>query len=99
METSGSFGTTRRKRRKRLHLYLIDDDYNTFDNVIYSLQNVLPMCNALQAQNNIIQVQHNYNTKVIQFQHNCHTMIIPFKYKGLMFTLHMKCNFNTTAIH
>ena len=58
METSGSFGTTRRKRRKRLHLYLIDDDYNTFDNVIYSLQNVLPMCNALTAEQ-MAMIVHN----------------------------------------
>ena len=50
METSGSFGTIRRKRRKRLYLYLIDDDYNTFENVIYALQNVLPECNVLLAE-------------------------------------------------
>ncbi len=50
METSGSFGTTRRKRRKRLHLYLIDDDHNTFEQVIYALQHVLPTCNALTAE-------------------------------------------------
>jgi ATP-dependent Clp protease adapter protein ClpS len=50
METSGSFGTTRRKRRKRLHLYLINDDYNTFDYVIDCLRNVLPMCNILLAE-------------------------------------------------
>jgi len=49
METSGSFGSTRRKRRKRLHLYLIDDDFNSFDNVMYALQSVLPECNALLA--------------------------------------------------
>ena len=58
METSGSFGTTRRKRRTRLHLYLIDDDYNTFDNVIYSLQQVLPMCNALTAEQ-LAMIVHN----------------------------------------
>jgi len=50
METSGSSGTIRRKRRKRLYLYLIDDDFNTFENVIYSLQQVLPACNALTAE-------------------------------------------------
>jgi len=58
METSGSFGSTRRKRRKRLHLYLIDDDYNTFDNVMYSLQQVLPMCNELLAEQ-ITMIVHN----------------------------------------
>jgi len=58
MEISGSFGTTRRKRRKRLHLYLIDDDFNSFDNVIYSLQQVLPMCNALQAEQ-MAMIVHN----------------------------------------
>ena len=58
METSGSSGTTRRKRRTRLYLYLIDDDYNTFDNVIYSLQQVLPMCNALTAEQ-MAMIVHN----------------------------------------
>ncbi len=58
METSGSFGSTRRKRRKRLHLYLIDDDYNTFDNVMYALQQVLPMCNELLAEQ-MAMIVHN----------------------------------------
>jgi ATP-dependent Clp protease adapter protein ClpS len=49
METSGSSGTTR-KRRKRLHLYLIDDDHNTMDHVIDSIQHVLPSCNILTAE-------------------------------------------------
>jgi ATP-dependent Clp protease adapter protein ClpS len=49
METSGSFGTTR-KRRKRLHLYLINDNYNTMDHVIDSIQHVLPLCNVLTAE-------------------------------------------------
>ena len=58
METSGSFGTTRRKRRKRLYLYLIDDDYNTFENVMYALQTVLPDCNSLLAEQ-IAMITHN----------------------------------------
>ncbi len=58
METSGSFGNTRRKRRKRLHLYLIDDDYNTVDYVIDCLHNVLPMCNVLTAEQ-IAMIVHN----------------------------------------
>jgi ATP-dependent Clp protease adapter protein ClpS len=58
METSGSFGKSRRKRRKRLHLYLIDDDYNTFENVIYALQAVLPNCNSLLAEQ-IAMITHN----------------------------------------
>ncbi len=58
METSGSFGSTRRKRRKRLHLYLIDDDFNSFDNVIYALQTVLPDCNALLAEQ-MAMITHN----------------------------------------
>jgi len=58
METSGSFGITRRKRRKRLYLYLINDEYNTFDIVIYALQNVLPSCNVLLAEQ-FAQIVHN----------------------------------------
>jgi ATP-dependent Clp protease adapter protein ClpS len=58
METSGSNGVTRRKRRTRLHLYLLDDDYNTFENVIYSLQHVLPDCNSLLAEQ-FARIVHN----------------------------------------
>ena len=58
METSGSSGTTRRRRRKRLYLYLINDSYNTFDTVVYALQNVLPECNILLAEQ-FAQIVHN----------------------------------------
>jgi len=58
METSGSFGSTRKKRRLRLHLYLIDDDYNTLDNVIYALETVLPECNSLLAEQ-MATITHN----------------------------------------
>ena len=36
METSGSLGVT--PRRKRIYLYLLDDDYNTMEYVIKSLR-------------------------------------------------------------
>ena len=50
METSGSSIPLRRKRRKRLELYLLDDNFNTFNYVIEILSAYLPMCNALQAE-------------------------------------------------
>ncbi len=51
METSKSSGNiSRRKRRKKMHLYLIDDNVNTFEYVIELLSLVLPMCNTLRAE-------------------------------------------------
>ena len=50
METSGSITPLRRKRRKRLELYLLNDDYNTVNYVIDVLSTHLPMCNELQAE-------------------------------------------------
>ena len=50
METSGSITPLRRRRRKRLELYLLNDDYNSFDYVIDILSLHLPMCNSLQAE-------------------------------------------------
>jgi len=52
MENSKSTGNIkkRRPRRKRISLYLMNDDENSFDYVIYMLQKSIPMCNALRAE-------------------------------------------------
>jgi len=56
METSGSLGVT--PRRKRIYLYLLDDDYNTMEYVIKSLMIFLPMCNSLRAEQ-LASIAHN----------------------------------------
>ena len=52
MENSKSTGNIKRRRpkRKRMSLYLMNDDVNTFDNVIYILTQFLPECNSLRAE-------------------------------------------------
>jgi len=56
METSGSLGVT--PRRKRIYLYLLDDDYNTMEYVIKSLMIMLPMCNSIRAEQ-LATIAHN----------------------------------------
>ena len=60
MENSKSNGNIkkRRPRRKRMSLYLLNDDFNSFDFVIYTLQKTLPMCNSLRAEQ-IAQLVHS----------------------------------------
>ena len=59
METSGSLGTIpKRPRRKRIYLYLLDDDYNTMEYVMKSLMVILPMCNSLRAEQ-LAMITHN----------------------------------------
>ena len=58
METSKSSGSTRRRRRKRMNLYLKNDDKNSFDYVMQSLMSFLPMCNILRAEQ-IAMIVHN----------------------------------------
>tara|TARA_R100001594_G_scaffold57490_1_gene91419 strand:+ start:3961 stop:4248 length:288 start_codon:yes stop_codon:yes gene_type:complete len=59
METSGSSGVApKRQRRKRVYLYLLDDDYNSMEYVIKSLIVVLPMCNSLRAEQ-LALITHN----------------------------------------
>ena len=58
METSKSSGSIRRRRRKRMNLYLKNDDKNSFDYVIQSLMSFLPMCNILRAEQ-IAMIVHN----------------------------------------
>ena len=50
METSKSFGKLRRPKRKRMQLYLLNDDKNSFQYVIRVLTSVLPLCNSLRAE-------------------------------------------------
>ena len=50
METSKLFGKSPKRRRKRMQLYLLNDDYNSFDHVIQSLTTLLPICNILRAE-------------------------------------------------
>jgi ATP-dependent Clp protease adapter protein ClpS len=50
MEISKLFGKSPRRRRKRMQLYLLNDDYNSFDHVIQSLTTLLPICNTLRAE-------------------------------------------------
>ena len=40
-----------------MSLYLLNDDYNSFEHVIYVLQKTLPMCNSLRAEQ-IAQLVH-----------------------------------------
>ena len=58
MEISKSSGSTRRRRRKRMNLYLKNDDKNSFDYVMQSLMSFLPMCNILRAEQ-IAMIVHN----------------------------------------
>lgn len=47
----------RKKRRKKIQLTLLDDDYNTFTSVISGLQSYLPECSVLRAEQ-IAQIVH-----------------------------------------
>ena len=58
METSKSSGKSRRPRRKRMKLYLINDDKNSFDYIIDCLTTFVPMCNSLRAEQ-IAMIVHN----------------------------------------
>ena len=58
MEISKLFGKSRRRRRKRMHLFLLNDNTNSFDYVIESLKTFIPMCNALRAEQ-IAMIVHN----------------------------------------
>ena len=50
METSKSSGNIRRRRRKRMNIFILNDDRNSFDYVMHVLMNIIPMCNSLQAE-------------------------------------------------
>jgi ATP-dependent Clp protease adapter protein ClpS len=60
MGTSKSSGNTkkRRPRRKRMNLYLLNDNKNSFEYVIESLKSYVPMCNSLRAEQ-IAMIVHN----------------------------------------
>ena len=50
MEISKLFGKLPKGRRKRMELYLLNDNVNSFDYVIQTLTDLLPICNILRAQ-------------------------------------------------
>ena len=58
METSKSSGNIRKPRRKKMELYLLNDNNNSFDFVIQSLRSFVPMCNQLRAEQ-IAMIVHN----------------------------------------
>ncbi len=58
METSKLSGNIRRRRRKRMKLYLLDDDVHSFEYVIDSLTSFIPLCNSLRAEQ-IAMIVHN----------------------------------------
>jgi len=40
----------RRKNKRKIELYLVNDKYNTFENVIDALSNTLPDCSPIRAE-------------------------------------------------
>jgi len=58
MEISKLFGNIKRRRRKRLFLYLLNDDKNSFNYVLEALTTYVPMCNSLRAEQ-IAMIAHN----------------------------------------
>ncbi len=58
MEISKLFGNIKKRRRKRMELYLLNDDKNSFNYVIITLTALLPMCNTLRAEQ-IAMIVHN----------------------------------------
>jgi len=59
MEISKSSGSlSPRKKRKRVYLYLLNDDYNAMEYVIKCLMTTLPMCNSLRAEQ-LAMIAHN----------------------------------------
>jgi len=50
MEISELFGNIPNRRRKRMELYLINDEINSFKYATEALKSLLPMCNSLRAQ-------------------------------------------------
>ena len=47
----------KKKRRKKIELTLMNDDYNSFASVISGLKNYLPSCSSLRAEQ-IAQIVH-----------------------------------------
>jgi len=56
MEISKLFGKLPKGRRKRMELYLLNDNINSFDYAMQSLTDLLPMCNTLRAQQIVLLV-------------------------------------------
>jgi ATP-dependent Clp protease adapter protein ClpS len=48
----------KRKNRRKIELYLINDKYNSFEHVIDTLSNTLPECSPIRAEQ-IANITHN----------------------------------------
>ena len=67
-----------RKRRKRVTLYLYNDDFNSFDTVSILLTRHLPNCNSLRAEQlaimahnkGCIQICSGFSPEIFQVQAN-----------------------------
>lgn len=49
---------TRSKRRRKFKIYLLDDEFNSFEHVIAVLTTLLPGCNSIRAES-IAMITHN----------------------------------------
>ena len=56
LKSSGSLSQP--KRRKRVYLYLLNDEYNTIEYVMRCLMTSLPLCNSLRAEQ-LAMIAHN----------------------------------------
>ena len=56
LKSSGSLSPA--KKRKRVYLYLLNDEYNEMSYVMHCLQSTLPLCNSLRAEQ-LVTIVHN----------------------------------------
>jgi len=67
-----------------MQLYLLDDDKNTFEYVIASLTALLPMCNALQAEQIAMIVHHAGEANIYSgFSPEIYMLYVAFQKAGL----------------
>ena len=85
MVTSKSSGTSQRKpRRKRMDLFILNDNKNSFEYVIRTLCRFMPMCNTLQAEQIAIIVDGSGECKVYSgFEPEIYLLYIRFQKAGL----------------
>jgi ATP-dependent Clp protease adapter protein ClpS len=55
---SNTITLKRRKNRRKVELYLVNDKYNSFDHVIDTLANTLPECSVIKAEQ-LANITHN----------------------------------------
>jgi|TARA_Y100000310_G_scaffold306602_1_gene347897 ATP-dependent Clp protease adapter protein ClpS len=58
MVKSKSTGRTKKPRRKKLSLYLLNDSVNSYEHVIDVLTTLIPLCNKLRAEQ-LAMLTHN----------------------------------------